>query len=104
MRKFYLLMLLFISTTVMGQTPIITMIMDGDCSGGTPKVVELYAQGTVDFSNFSLEKSTNGGAWGNAFDLSPLGTVTDEFVYIYKDRSEERRVGKECRYRWAPYH
>src|SRR5437868_12159050 len=20
------------------------------------------------------------------------------------DRSEERRVGKECRYRWAPYH
>lgn len=85
MRKFYLLMLLFISTTVMGQTPIITMIMDGDCSGGTPKVVELYAQGTVDFSNFSLEKSSNGGAWGNAFDLSPLGTVTDEFVYIYKD-------------------
>src|SRR5690554_2166879 len=85
MRKFYLLMLLFISTTVMGQTPIITMIMDGDCTGGTPKVVELYAQGTVDFANFSLEKSPNGGAWGNAFDLSPLGTVTDEFVYIYKD-------------------
>src|SRR5690554_2007560 len=85
MKKFYLLMLLFISTTVMGQTPIITMIMDGDCTGGAPKVVELYAQGTVDFSNFSLEKSSNGGAWGNAFDLSPLGTVTDEFVYIYKD-------------------
>src|SRR6266511_5604067 len=20
------------------------------------------------------------------------------------DRSEERRVGKECRYRWSPYH
>ena len=23
---------------------------------------------------------------------------------IYKDRSEERRVGKECRSRWSPYH
>src|SRR5690554_7420363 len=22
----------------------------------------------------------------------------------YRDRSEERRVGKECRYRWAPHH
>ena len=22
----------------------------------------------------------------------------------YRDRSEERRVGKECRSRWSPYH
>ena len=27
------------------------------------------------------------------------GTVVDE-----KGRSEERRVGKECRSRWSPYH
>ena len=28
-------------------------------------------------------------------------------IYSYfpsKDRSEERRVGKECRSRWSPYH
>ena len=25
-------------------------------------------------------------------------------VYVYEDRSEERRVGKECRSRWSPYH
>ena len=24
--------------------------------------------------------------------------------YVYVDRSEERRVGKECRSRWSPYH
>ena len=24
--------------------------------------------------------------------------------YLPKDRSEERRVGKECRSRWSPYH
>ena len=23
---------------------------------------------------------------------------------VIKDRSEERRVGKECRSRWSPYH
>ena len=25
-------------------------------------------------------------------------------LYLEKDRSEERRVGKECRSRWSPYH
>src|SRR5258708_36760851 len=25
-------------------------------------------------------------------------------VVLLKDRSEERRVGKECRSRWSPYH
>ena len=24
--------------------------------------------------------------------------------YVTTDRSEERRVGKECRSRWSPYH
>ena len=37
--------------------------------------------------------------------------VVDGFIEILKDkefdvvaRSEERRVGKECRSRWSPYH
>ena len=25
-------------------------------------------------------------------------------IYVMTDRSEERRVGKECRSRWSPYH
>src|SRR5690554_7900878 len=28
-------------------------------------------------------------------------TLKEEAI---NDRSEERRVGKECRYRWSPYH
>ena len=34
-------------------------------------------------------------------------TVNDEllkFAVIISQRSEERRVGKECRSRWSPYH
>src|ERR1022692_4229014 len=35
-------------------------------------------------------------------------TLTQYFVFYYltwgKIRSEERRVGKECRSRWSPYH
>src|SRR5690554_3725226 len=119
MRKIYLLMLLLISTTVMAQTPIITMVMSGECSGQTPKMMEIYAQGTVDFSLYSIENQTNANTtWGATSDLSALGTVTDDFVYIHSggsafadefpsathvmvsttlNRSEERRVGKECR-------
>ena len=29
---------------------------------------------------------------------------TKEFNERTKNRSEERRVGKECRSRWSPYH
>src|SRR5258708_38786549 len=28
----------------------------------------------------------------------------DRFFSLSLDRSEERRVGKECRSRWSPYH
>ena len=31
-------------------------------------------------------------------------TTGNERIYAPTSRSEERRVGKECRYRWAPYH
>ena len=41
-------------------------------------------------------------------DLSDaeLRALTDEYKQRYADgeRSEERRVGKECRSRWSPYH
>src|SRR2546427_4150849 len=34
--------------------------------------------------------------------------LSDHFVWLYpgaeRGRSEERRVGKECRSRWSPYH
>ena len=26
------------------------------------------------------------------------------FISVFAGRSEERRVGKECRSRWSPYH
>ena len=37
--------------------------------------------------------------------IAGLGTVTEAIEYLKdKTRSEERRVGKECRSRWSPYH
>ena len=32
------------------------------------------------------------------------GFIKKQLKLIKLDRSEERRVGKECRSRWSPYH
>ncbi|WP_438961513.1 lamin tail domain-containing protein [Nonlabens sp.] len=80
---YFSIAMLFIATISFAQQPIITSIVDGTCSGGTPKLIEIYADGTVDFTQFTLEKSANGGTFGSGFDLSPFGTRTDSFVYVY---------------------
>lgn len=65
-------------------TPILTMLADGDCTGGNPKVAEIYADGTVDFSLFSLQNQTNANTtWGNTVSLAALGTLTDTYAYVY---------------------
>ena len=34
----------------------------------------------------------------------PIGKASTLNLTSHKQRSEERRVGKECRSRWSPYH
>src|SRR2546422_10614303 len=42
---------------------------------------------------------------GSPMDVSLCYGVTPmEHRERYRERSEERRVGKECRSRWSPYH
>ena len=40
-------------------------------------------------------------AWGT---MQERDTVALNLTETHKTRSEERRVGKECRSRWSPYH
>ena len=37
-------------------------------------------------------------------DLPLRGEIYDKLKFCAVNRSEERRVGKECRSRWSPYH
>ena len=37
-------------------------------------------------------------------DYQPEEDLVKREKIIYTGRSEERRVGKECRSRWSPYH
>jgi len=83
MKKLYTLSLLLAGAVAFAQTPIITGIMDGDCTGGNPKVLEIYASGTVDFGNYTIENQTNAATtWGNSQTLVSLGTKTNTFVYV----------------------
>src|SRR5688572_27913183 len=62
---------------------------------------------TPDAGNVAISKGTKVGylAQDPVFDAE--NTVIDEAELAFAklhERSEERRVGKECRSRWSPYH
>ncbi len=86
MKKLYTLLLLASSGALFAQ-PILTGILDGPCTGGTPKILEIYANGPVDFTTINLENQTNANTtWGSGASglqsLATFGTRTDEFVYV----------------------
>ena len=44
------------------------------------------------------------GVVGGGLELEHFRAAVREVDQLRRDRSEERRVGKECRSRWSPYH
>jgi hypothetical protein len=97
MKKLYTLSILFISAVTFGQSVVISTVVDGTlpsdgCAGvsgtSSPKITELYVSGTVNFTNYRLQTESNGAAdaslisWNSGLDLTPLGTVTNSFVYL----------------------
>ena len=72
------------------------------------KVQELEIVRTKEFGVYLSEKAGDEAAVLLPKKQVPQGVqIGDKVeVFVYKDssRSEERRVGKECRSRWSPYH
>ncbi|NVJ89823.1 MAG: T9SS type A sorting domain-containing protein [Flavobacteriaceae bacterium] len=88
MKKNYFLILLLtlcFSLFSFGQDLIITGVVDGSLSGGTPKALELYVVNNIsDLSIYGVESVTNGNASGNAPEFTfPADQVTaGTFIYI----------------------
>ena len=79
---------MFLNIVCFAQTPIITAIVDGNCAEDSPKILEVYAKGTVDFSLFTIQNQTDSNStWGNSQSLTELGTITNAFVYITTSNS-----------------
>lgn len=88
MKKIYTLSFILFTSAVFSQTPFIIALVDGPCTGGTPKVLEIYANGAVNFTLFTLENQTNANTtWTFPQSLSALGTRTNEFVYVVMTNS-----------------
>lgn len=81
MKNIYSLFFAAIGSAAMAQ-PMIGGFVDGPCTGGTPKVLEILTVGTVDFTQYSLQNQTNANTnWGATFSLAELGTRTGA-VYL----------------------
>ena len=68
----------------------------------TYEVMDLWLRTTIHSNSFVEENF-----WETHYDFVKEKYINgkENFVYIIDGkRSEERRVGKECRSRWSPYH
>ena len=71
----------------------IRIAIDGPASSGKSTVAKIIAK------NLGYTYLDTGAMYRSATYLALQNGLTEENV-----RSEERRVGKECRSRWSPYH
>ena len=58
----------------------------------------------LNWINYESKADVYAGAVMVGSDSGDAGTDVRQIVERSGARSEERRVGKECRSRWSPYH
>jgi len=68
---------------------------------GSPRVVFGVDAGEAELLAALLEHHE---CTGQSYQPGPAASVLDQPGHAGDTRSEERRVGKECRSRWSPYH
>ena len=92
------------------------IVVDGASTDGTDRLARGFCDEVIRSGERSRAKQMNVGAGAARGDIFwflhadaevPLESL-NEIGRIMRDpeniRSEERRVGKECRSRWSPYH
>ena len=74
----------------------------------TNRGVALYGDyvymATTDCALVALDAATGKEVWNVPFDDYKTGCYSTLAPLAVRGKSEERRVGKECRSRWSPYH
>ena len=73
----------------------IIITMNKNCKGGTDMAQQKEGDSMGLFKKKNVKKS---------YDRECMKPVIRASICTGEQRSEERRVGKECRSRWSPYH
>src|SRR3989475_12955502 len=83
------------SGPALGQAPI-----ESELAMITPVSKFIHDAALKAFADYAKEK------WNITVKVSaiPAGARNPKAARAFIERSEERRVGKECRSRWSPYH
>ena len=71
-------------------------------TGSLYKLVNLAAKRALQLNEGSPKLIENEEL--SKYSTIALKEIMEEKVFYKQKRSEERRVGKECRSRWSPYH
>jgi hypothetical protein len=87
MKKLYILFLLMSFSGLAQKNVTITKIIETGCPTPFVKSVELYVDGTVDFSTeVVLNYMQNGGPWAAIqIDVTGFGIISNKFIYIIRD-------------------
>lgn len=90
MKKIYFLLTVIMSVIAHGQDLIITGVVDGPLSGGTPKTVELYAINTIpNLSIYALGSANNGGGSDGEEFTFPNDTIqAGTFIYVASETAK----------------
>lgn len=84
MNKILLSSVAFAAVTSANANLILTGIVDGPLSGGTPKAIELYAVSDIaDLSQYGVELVSNAGSSAGALETAFSGSATaGDFIYV----------------------
>ena len=86
-------------TIVQGVSAVIAFDPEADTETNRQNMTEAIAGVVSGSVTFAVRDTTYNGNVISANDI--IGIIDGSIVCV---RSEERRVGKECRSRWSPYH
>ncbi len=86
-KNYFSLLFGLFSLCTFAQQALITGYVDATCPGAEGRVLEIYVDGTVDFTGWQLARQANGKGYSTSIDISELGTMTDGFAYIVNNAS-----------------